>query len=632
MTVNNLPRRSSYVGDGTTVTFAVPFQFFEVDVYVAGVLASPVLYTVFQSSPGATGSVTFLTAPDVGASVVIAGATVIEQQVDYVDNDAFPAETHERALDRLTMIDQERSRDVEYAIRVPITAAPPAPLDLTGIDGKVLVGDAVTGLRSLDNAGVEGVVTVDTAGVASVRELWAAAGTASTTREYVDIPDVVGAPIVLPTSGGGTGAPTAYVDAQDAAIEADLAALDARVVVLEGGPPPPVTGPDTGYWGSIDGTTAIPDCDLVTDSAFFYQSAVVGTSMNAPNGNPTDSFTVAVIKDEWSDQLTQVAWPCHNSQAAGVQIRFRSGPGVWTAWQALGGGGGGGASAADVAALQASVGVASGVADLGTFAGATIPDNQTVKSALQVLETQVELLNALNANKEVLRVPNHADTLTNLDPQDVVLVDNDGDGKWALYFITSILSGNKIGTATKIKIADEDSALDLSGKVTRAGDTMTGDLSIVRNLPAATMGMTIQNTDSVALSRAQFTATSGVYTVRMFQDAGGGYRVIGNSTSGIVGLTSSAPLYLMTNNQVRLSVLADGRIGFGTSGTVTTGASVDASEFTDSMIPPRGTSAQRPATPTKGMHRFNSTNNVPEWWDGSAWIFLQNFTFTRELI
>src|SRR5574343_519033 len=46
---------------------------------------------------------------------------------------------------------------------------------------------------------------------------------------------------------------------------------------------------------------------------------------------------------------------------------------------------------ADVADLTTLSGVASNATDLGTFTGSTIPDNSTVKAALQALETEVEL-------------------------------------------------------------------------------------------------------------------------------------------------------------------------------------------------------------------------------------------------
>ena len=34
---------------------------------------------------------------------------------------------------------------------------------------------------------------------------------------------------------------------------------------------------------------------------------------------------------------------------------------------------------------------------------------------------------------------------------------------------------------------------------------------------------------------------------------------------------------------------------------------------------PRGTTAQRPASPTAGMIRYNTTTSIGEYYDGSQW-------------
>jgi hypothetical protein len=40
---------------------------------------------------------------------------------------------------------------------------------------------------------------------------------------------------------------------------------------------------------------------------------------------------------------------------------------------------------------------------------------------------------------------------------------------------------------------------------------------------------------------------------------------------------------------------------------------------TDYFVPAKGTTAQRPGSPTEGYSRFNSTLHLPEFYDGSAW-------------
>lgn len=141
MTVSAVPRRALYAGNGTTTTFAVPFQFFEINVYLDDVLVDPVNYTINQVKPGASGDIVFNTAPASGADVVIEGATVIRQETDYVENDDFPAESHEAALDRLTMVCQELADSIGE-IAVPgdllpdVNAATDDPMVITVVDDK----------------------------------------------------------------------------------------------------------------------------------------------------------------------------------------------------------------------------------------------------------------------------------------------------------------------------------------------------------------------------------------------------------------------------------------------------------------------------------------------------------------
>jgi len=53
------------------------------------------------------GTVTFLVAPPADARVLIFRRTTISQQVDYVEGDPFPVQSHENAFDKFTYILQE---------------------------------------------------------------------------------------------------------------------------------------------------------------------------------------------------------------------------------------------------------------------------------------------------------------------------------------------------------------------------------------------------------------------------------------------------------------------------------------------------------------------------------------------
>ena len=112
MTVQVTDRVVQYTANGTTVQFDVPFQFFEIEVYSNGALVDPNEYVISQLSPGLTGSVTFNTTPPSSTVITISSATTLAQETDYVENSPFPADTHEKALDRLTMGLQDLKRDV----------------------------------------------------------------------------------------------------------------------------------------------------------------------------------------------------------------------------------------------------------------------------------------------------------------------------------------------------------------------------------------------------------------------------------------------------------------------------------------------------------------------------------------
>jgi len=82
-------------------------------------------YTVSGAGDEGGGSITFLTddytAPEINEQVVIYNNPSMTQLVDYVSGDAFPAETHELALDRVT-IQQKRTREmVERSLSLPDT-------------------------------------------------------------------------------------------------------------------------------------------------------------------------------------------------------------------------------------------------------------------------------------------------------------------------------------------------------------------------------------------------------------------------------------------------------------------------------------------------------------------------------
>ena len=129
MTITSATNRISYAGNGATVAFAVSWRFLaNADLVVLlradatgldTVQTITTHYTVSGAGDAGGGTVTFVTAPASGFTVMIYGDPALTQLTDYVSGDPFPAETHEQALDRLTL-QQKRTRDmVDRALRFP---------------------------------------------------------------------------------------------------------------------------------------------------------------------------------------------------------------------------------------------------------------------------------------------------------------------------------------------------------------------------------------------------------------------------------------------------------------------------------------------------------------------------------
>lgn len=141
-----------YDGDGVSVSFAAPFRFLAgtlvVDVIaVDGTVTSLVEgvgYSVSGGETDAGGTVTLTSgalAP-AGSKLRIRRNTARKQTAEYDTNDTFPAETHEAALDRLSLITQEQDSTLDAlqsrGLLVPDGSVAPA-VDLVGLlDGDIL--------------------------------------------------------------------------------------------------------------------------------------------------------------------------------------------------------------------------------------------------------------------------------------------------------------------------------------------------------------------------------------------------------------------------------------------------------------------------------------------------------------
>ena len=110
MTIEGFNSRWDYIGDNIVTSF--PFDNLVVKdtdlrVYLDDVLKTiTVDYTVTGAGTDA-GSVDFLVAPAAAVAVAIVRETERDQLTAYPTNGPFPSQSHEAALDKLTIIEQE---------------------------------------------------------------------------------------------------------------------------------------------------------------------------------------------------------------------------------------------------------------------------------------------------------------------------------------------------------------------------------------------------------------------------------------------------------------------------------------------------------------------------------------------
>lgn len=153
MTIPSTASEVSYAGDGVSTVFPITFVFdtsADLKVIETDSDGNPVEVTTGFSIAGGDGSLGTLTrspALPVGTTLTILDDPERTQPTDYVDNDAFPAEVHEDALDRGVRISKRLYQILQRALRFadgdPVTSG-----ELGSVDnrkGKYLFFNAITG-------------------------------------------------------------------------------------------------------------------------------------------------------------------------------------------------------------------------------------------------------------------------------------------------------------------------------------------------------------------------------------------------------------------------------------------------------------------------------------------------------
>ncbi len=145
MTVSTTITKNSHSGNGTAHSFAYGFKIFadaDLDVIVRSSTGTETVKTLnthyivtnagndnggnvlFKFNTGTSSDAHFSSTdnrPQNGETIVLRRGLDITQSTDYVANDPFPAESHESALDRLTLISQELQEELDRSLKISRT-------------------------------------------------------------------------------------------------------------------------------------------------------------------------------------------------------------------------------------------------------------------------------------------------------------------------------------------------------------------------------------------------------------------------------------------------------------------------------------------------------------------------------
>jgi len=188
MTISTLIRTNQYNGNNSTTAFAYVFNIqadSEIEVYLGTPVGAPTSwtkktltthYTVSNAGVAGGGNVTFGSAPPTGVgNVFIRRVTPKTQATDYVENDPFPANSQENALDKLTQVTQDMQEEIDRCFKLGSIVP-----DAGETEASSVVADRKNKLFAFDNDGDFSV----TSEIGTVKGNWAAS-TAYVLRDIV---------------------------------------------------------------------------------------------------------------------------------------------------------------------------------------------------------------------------------------------------------------------------------------------------------------------------------------------------------------------------------------------------------------------------------------------------------------
>ena len=566
MTISTTASRISYNGNGATTEFSFPYRFLTnadltvIKIASDGAETTLVLntdYTVTGADEDTGGLVTLSIAPLSGQRLVIYRSVAITQEIDYITGDPFPAETHERALDRLTMVAQQQQDAIDRSAKLPVTSTE---------DADALIADIIRLADSADNIDTLAGIEADITDVAAIdANVTTVAGIAANVITVAGI-----AANVTSVAGNATNINAVAGNATNInAVNANKTNIDA------------VAANET----NIDAVVANE------------------TNINAVAGNNSN---ITAVAGNASNINAIAANETNINTVSGIDADVTTVAGISSDVSAVA------ADAADIGTVATNIAdvntVADNIADVNTAATniAAIIDapNQATAASNSAIAA------AASAAAAAASYDSFDDRYLGTKSSDPTL-DNDGNAlvTGALYYSSSEQAMKVYDGATWILASSAGAAsMNVFKFVATAGQTTFSGAADVGGTLSYTSGNIIVFMNGAALDAADYTATDG--------------------TSIVLGVAASL------DDELVIVAFKSFTVADTYTQTAADARFVGKDSSTGAATMPVGTTAQRPATPTTGMYRLNSTTGVPEFYSvaNSLWIAMTSTSFDVETL
>jgi len=235
MTISTTTIKNSYSGDGSVTAFNYTFKITDQDdievitrtsAGTESVKTITTDYTVSGVGDANGGTVTFVTAPASGLTVILRRDTPQTQETDLIENDPLPANTLEDAFDKLTSITQELQEENDRSIKLSRTntmTSTEFTVGATERANKILAFDDDGEISVTQELGTfQGTDTTTTTEAYKVRDLVKSTSTNELNNVYICVADSVVGDLLTDTDHFAL-----IVDAVSAATSATNAASSA---------------------------------------------------------------------------------------------------------------------------------------------------------------------------------------------------------------------------------------------------------------------------------------------------------------------------------------------------------------------------------------------------------------------